>query len=275
MTRAFRFGVNMASATDRAEWIAKCRRSEELGYDVLLVPDHLGMAAPVPSLMLAAEVTSRMRLGTFVLNAGFWNPVLLSRDVAALAEYTSGRFELGLGAGYVRAEFEEAGLGWPSAGSRVDHLARVVGAAPDVPLLIGGNGDRVLRLAATSADVVAFAGLKAVPGDPPLAFLSAAELDSRVAYVRDLAGDREYESNLLIQAVLVTSDRSATAEQVRAQYNMDLSVTEMLELPALLVGEAKEIAAQLVEQRDRYGISYVVVLEPFMEAFAGVIELLK
>ncbi|TCO46528.1 LLM class flavin-dependent oxidoreductase [Actinocrispum wychmicini] len=85
MSRAFRFGLNMTAATDRTGWTAKCQRAEELGYDVVLVPDHLGMPAPFPSLVLAAEATHSVRLGTFVLNAGFYNPVLLARDVVAFA----------------------------------------------------------------------------------------------------------------------------------------------------------------------------------------------
>ncbi len=83
MPRPFRFGVNLLTPSPAADWRAKCRRAEELGYDVILVPDHLGMVAPFPALIAAAEATERPRLGTFVLNAGFWNPVLLAREVAA------------------------------------------------------------------------------------------------------------------------------------------------------------------------------------------------
>ena len=70
----FRFGVNLLTPAPAEEWRAKCRRAEELGYDVIQVPDHLGMVAPFPSLFPAAAVTERPRLGTAVLNAGFWNP---------------------------------------------------------------------------------------------------------------------------------------------------------------------------------------------------------
>jgi probable F420-dependent oxidoreductase len=278
MTRAFRFGVNMTSVGSRSEWTAKCQRAEELGYDVILVPDHLGMGAPFPSVMHAATVTSRPQLGTFVLNAGFFNPVLLARDVFAVSSFTEGRFELGLGAGYVRAEFEEAGLGWPSAGERVSHLERAVAKVMEkdweMPLLIGGNGDRVLRLAAQHAHTVAFAGLKAVPGEPPLAFLQPDELLERVEFVRAEAGDRSYESNLLVQGVVPTDDRAAKAAELREQYSMDLTVEQILELPALLLGTPEEIAEQIRAQRDRFGFTYYVVLEPSLEDFAPVMKLL-
>ena len=78
----------------------------DLGYDVLLVPDHLGTVAPFPALVAAAQATSRPRVGTFVLNAGFWNPVLLAREAATVDALTDGRLELGLGTGYVRDAHE-------------------------------------------------------------------------------------------------------------------------------------------------------------------------
>src|SRR3954466_952198 len=152
MSRSFRFGVNLVTPASAEEWRAKCRRAEELGYDVILVPDHLGMVAPFPALVAAATVTERPRLGTFVLNAGFWNPALLAREVATTDALTGGRLELGLGTGYVQAEHDTAGLPYGSPGERVDHLVRTVAelerllgspehqprpAQPRVPLLIG------------------------------------------------------------------------------------------------------------------------------------------
>ncbi|MFC0106591.1 TIGR03621 family F420-dependent LLM class oxidoreductase [Kibdelosporangium aridum] len=284
MTRAFRFGVNMTAVGDRAEWIAKSRRAEELGYDVILMPDHLSMAAPFPSLMLTAAVTTRPRLGTFVLNAGFWNPTLLARDAFAVNTYTDGRLELGLGAGYVREEFEEAGLGWPSAGERVTHLIDTVHKirtaaeklGQSLPIMVGGNGDRVLRLAAEQADIVAFAGLKAVPdATPPLEFLTADELDERVEFVQDAAGGRDYESNLLIQNVVVTEDRRGTVDALRQRFGLAESTDFLLEVPAVLAGTYEEIAEQLRAQRDRFGISYITVLEPGFEAFGPIIPMLR
>lgn len=126
MSRPFRFGVNLMASAPADEWSAKCRRAEELGYDVILVPDHLGMPAPFPALVAAARATERPRLGTFVLNAGLWNPALLAREVATTDALTGGRLELGLGTGYVRAEHDAAGLPFGSPGERVDHLRRTV-----------------------------------------------------------------------------------------------------------------------------------------------------
>ncbi|MFF3561145.1 TIGR03621 family F420-dependent LLM class oxidoreductase [Streptomyces sp. NPDC002574] len=292
MERRFRFGVNLLDPASGADWAAKCRRVEELGYDVLLVPDHLGRPAPFPSLVAAAHATRRLRLGTFVLNAAFWNPVLLAREVATTALLTDGRLELGLGAGYVREEFERAGLAYGTAKDRVDRLEHTVtalrrllaetgeGAAAPAPppLLLGGNGTRMLRLAARYADVVAFTGAEAEPGedDGALRLLPAAAMDARVAAARAAAAAHgtDPEFNILVQRVVLTDDRQAAAREIAAHLHHPPE-RELLELPTLLIGSPREIAAQLRRGRERFGFGYVTVLEPAMEDFAEVIAELR
>ncbi|MET8684385.1 LLM class F420-dependent oxidoreductase [Streptomyces sp. NPDC004732] len=291
MTRPFRFGVNMVTSAGGEEWAKKCRRAEELGYDVILVPDHLGAPAPFPALVAAAGATERPRVGTFVLNAGFWNPALLAREVATTDALTGGRLELGLGTGYVKPEHDAAGLPWGSPGERVDHLRRtmeeldkLLGSAehqpqplqkPRPPLLVGGNGDRMLRLTAEHADIAAFTGAKAVPGDTSgtLRHLTAEELDERVAVYHRFAADRAEpaELNLLIQLVEVTDDRRATARPL-LQHVPHLTEETALQLPILLIGTVRQMADQLRAQRERYGFSYITVLESSFEAFGAVIE---
>ncbi|MDX3581977.1 LLM class F420-dependent oxidoreductase [Streptomyces europaeiscabiei] len=290
MPRPFRFGVNLLSPTSAGEWRAKCRRAEQLGYDVILVPDHLGMPAPFPSLVAAAEATQRPRLGTFVLNAGFWNPTLLAREVATTDALTGGRLELGLGTGYVPAEHEKAGLPWGSPGERVDHLLRTVeeldrllgseeheprpAQRPRVPLLIGANGDRMLRITAEHADIAAFTGARTVAGGK-LEPLTADELDERVGRYREFAAGRKEpaELNLLIQIVELAEDRAA-AVRPWLGHLPNLSEEQALQLPLVLVGTLGEIVDQVLAQRERYGFSYLTVLEPNMEIFAKVVEAL-
>ncbi|WP_395572373.1 LLM class F420-dependent oxidoreductase [Streptomyces sp. BK79] len=294
MPRPYRFGVNLTTLAPAEEWSAKCRRAEELGYDVILVPDHLGMPAPFPALVAAARATSRPRLGTFVLNAGFWNPALLAREVATTDALTGGRLELGLGTGYLPAEHEAAGLPFRSPGERVDHLRRTVeelerllgdeehlprpAQRPRVPLLIGANGDRMLELTARHADIAAFTGGRTVPGSTtgqPVP-LTAEELDGRVARYRELAAGRAEpaELNLLLQMVAVTEDPEAAVRPL-LEYVPHLSVEEVLELPLFLAGPLERITARLRAQRERYGFTYLTVLEPYMEAFAPVMRALR
>ncbi|MHA7961054.1 LLM class F420-dependent oxidoreductase [Streptomyces sp. L500] len=291
MSRPFRFAVNMLSGGTSAEWREKCRRAEALGYDVILVPDHLGMPAPFPSLVAAAEVTERPRVGTFVLNAGFWNPALLAREVASTDQLTGGRLELGLGAGYVRAEHERAGLPFGSPRERVDHLERTVteltrlladpehcpaaAQSPRVPLLLGGNGNRVLRLAARHADIAAFTGAAAdATGETRL--ITPDALAERVAAYQGFAAGRTgpAELNYLVHLVMPGADRRAKVREHLANAP-GLTEDDLLAHPALLTGTVKDMAEQLRGHRERYGFTYFTVLEPALEDFAPVIEELR
>ncbi|WP_199546543.1 TIGR03621 family F420-dependent LLM class oxidoreductase [Streptomyces sp. N35] len=294
MSRPFRFGVNFLTPAPADEWRAKCRRAEELGYDVLLVADHLGMPAPFPALVAAAEATERPRLGTFVLNAGFWNPALLAREIATTDGLTGGRLEVGLGAGDVRAGHGAGGRAWGSPGARVDHLAHTVrelrrlyadealqgqlAQKDGPPLLIGGNGERVLRLAAEEAATVAFTGARSAPGAPgTLLALSAEEFGSRIARYEEFeraAGGPPAERNLLLQLVRLTEDR-AEAVAALTERSSHLTPAQVLALPILAVGTLDEVTRQLLEQREQFGCSYLTVLEPYMEAFAPVIRALR
>ncbi|MCC2277996.1 LLM class F420-dependent oxidoreductase [Streptomyces sp. ET3-23] len=290
MTRPFRFGVNMLDIGTGAAWREKCRKAEALGYDVVLVPDHLGMPAPFPALVAAAEVTQRPRLGTFVLNSGFWNPALLAREAATTDLLTGGRLELGLGAGYVQAEHDSAGLPFGSPRERVDHLERTLTEVPRllgdpehrpaavrsrVPMLVGGNGKRVLRIAAQHADIMAFTGGGAGPDGQPRP-LAPAALEESVNAFRAFEGDRAEpaELNFLVQIVAVGGDPRVKARELMG-YREELGVEDFLDHPSLLTGSVTEIADSLRAHRKRYGFSYFTILEPYLEAFARVIEELQ
>ncbi|MBK6011305.1 LLM class F420-dependent oxidoreductase [Streptomyces sp. MBT53] len=286
MPRPFRFGASLLTSAPADEWRTRCRRVEELDYDVILVPDHLGMVAPFPALVAAADATERPRVGTFVLNAGFWNPTLLAREVATTNDLTGGRLELGLGTGYIQAEHDTAGLPFGAPGERVDHLRRTVEelarlletTETRVPLLLGGNGDRMLRLTAEHADIAAFTGARLVPGDTEgkLVPVDSAEFGQRVARYREFAADRAEpaELNLLIQMVAVTDD-PASALRPLLERRPDLTLEQVLDLPVMLVGTLDHITAKLRALRDRHGFSYLTVLEPHMDAFAPVVEELR
>jgi probable F420-dependent oxidoreductase len=289
MTRPFRFGVNLLTPVAGDRWRAKCRTAETLGYDVILVPDHLGMPAPFPALIAAAEATERPRLGTFTLN-----PTLLAREVATTDQLTGGRLELGLGAGYAKAEHDTAGLPFGKPGERVSHLQHTVEELdrlhasdtfapqslqrPRPPLLIGGNGDRVLRLAAQHADIASFAGAVLAPGSSrgTLQLIDAEAMDERVAFFAEAAGPRsaEVERNILVQSVVVTDDRRAAAQAMRRHLPY-LTSEQILGAPTLLVGTQDEMAEILLARRERFGISYVCVQERDMATFAPVIGLLS
>ncbi|MTD52442.1 TIGR03621 family F420-dependent LLM class oxidoreductase [Amycolatopsis pithecellobii] len=282
--RDFRFGVNLLTPSSRAEWQARCRDAEDLGYDVIAVADHLGMPAPLPALVSAAEATTRPRLAVFALNSGFYNPVLLARDLAGTDALVDGRLEIALGTGYAKPEFDRAGIPWRSASERVGHLERTVLevgrllAAPEhrpspvrrPPMCVAGNGDRVLRIAAEHADIVAFSG--AAPGQRPgmLRFLGPDALAQRVDHVQQSARHRfdALELNLLVHAVALDGDRrSAIARLPR----FESGPSDPAQVPTVLSGPPAEIAETLHQHRERYGFSYFTVPEPAMRDFARVI----
>src|SRR3954454_6006804 len=188
--KPFRFGVSARSTGTHTTWGPRARQIEDLGYSTLLIPDHLlQIWPPLVPLMSAADATSTLRVGTFVLNNDFRHPVLLAREAAAIDVLTDGRLELGLGGGHMRSEYEEAGIPFDPAPVRFERLGESVAIlkgllageavtlegrhyqvkehrayprarqAPRPPVLIGGNGRRLLSLAAREADIVGFTGL--------------------------------------------------------------------------------------------------------------------
>ncbi|GAA4575755.1 TIGR03621 family F420-dependent LLM class oxidoreductase [Planotetraspora kaengkrachanensis] len=277
--RSFRFGVELLNAGSRSAWRGKVREAEDLGYDVLQVPDHLGTVAPFPALVAAADVTTGMRLGTYVLNAGVLSPAYLAREAADTYRLTDGRLELGLGAGYVPEEFAAVGLSFGTPGSRLRKLEEIVTGvrerlaaeadAPLPPIMLAGVGDRILTLAARTADIISFPiNVGFGEGTPEQA------LGARVRHVREAAGERfgEIELNLFVAGV---------GHQVA---DIDLSVItaatgmpaeQLAELPGVLVGPPQQIAETLLRYREEFGISYISVLEPHMKTFADVIALLR
>jgi probable F420-dependent oxidoreductase len=303
---AFRFSCNFFGVSSGDAFVDKCRRAEEYGYDAVLAPDHLGAPAPFPLLVAAAAATERLRVGTLVLNVPFWNPALLAREVATTDILTGGRLEVGLGAGHMKWEFDEAGIGWKPFSTRADQLATTItelerffttdfeplpeGAAPrpvqrrgfggsGPPLLVGGTGDRILRIAAAHADIVSVAGVYQLAGKPPGTFRlgTAVEAEERVRFARECAGQRadEIEWHLLVQMVVKTRDRRGTAAELVARLGADMTVDDALRTPFLLIGTVEEMAEQLRGTRQRYGFSYLTVHEPYMEAFAPVIQRLR
>ncbi|MEV7597318.1 TIGR03621 family F420-dependent LLM class oxidoreductase [Kitasatospora sp. NPDC089797] len=291
MIRPFRFGLGKLAVPDDAEqWQALSKEVESQGYDVLLVPDHLGRTAPFPPLVATAAATG-LRVGTLVLNSGFYHPPLLAREIATVDRLTGGRVEVGLGTGYVHAEFQALGLDPGTPKDRVDALERTVlelrrllgdpehvpaAVQAPVPLLIAGNGNRVLRLAAEHGDIVGFIGMRYDPtAFGGLRLIPRAELADRVAYFDRVVGERaaQVEKNLLLQAVIVTEDRDAAIRHVAAT-QLPVPLTELEQTPLLLIGTVPQIIDQVKELRDAFGFSYFTVMDVHQEAFAPVVEAL-
>ncbi len=273
MSSDIRFGVGIWGSASQSEFQQTARCFENLGFDVFNVADHLGGPAPFPMLAAAAQVTSRIRLGTYVLNAAFYRPALLARDAAAVDLLSDGRLDLGLGTGYVRAEFEAAELPFPSAGARVAHLEHVTkhlkANHPAMPVMVAGNGDRVLTVAARYADTIGLTGADLGRDvDDPLA--------ERVAFVREAAGERFGSIELDLAITACPSDDSGRPDlSIARRYSPHLSDEQLIKLPGTLAGTARDVADKIRLLNATYGVNSLTVQQRHAAFISSVIAELR
>ena len=297
--RRFRFAVTATRAGSAAEWAAKAREIEELGYEVLLVTDHLSpQLAPMPALMAAATATSRLRVGSFVFANDYRNPVMLAKEAATVDLLSGGRLEFGLGAGWSTPDYEMLGIAYDPPGVRVarmtealrlikrcwaeeavDHSgahytvrgARVLPKPvqrPGPPVMIGGGGPVMLRLAAREADIVALAPQVDHEGKPLIADLTLGASARKVEALRRSAGERfeRFELNVIVFDAGVSDDPSSALEALATR--LKSAATSVIESPYFLFGSLMKLRSQLLERRERLGITYYAVPERVMADFA-------
>jgi probable F420-dependent oxidoreductase len=308
-TRPFRFGAQASGIGGRNEWTELARQVETLGYSTLTMPDHFGeQLAPVPALQCAADATSTLRLGTLVCDNDYKHPVVLAKELATMDVLSEGRVEIGLGAGWLASDYEHAGLDYDPPGVRVSRLiegfAVITGAlgrdpfsfagehyvidnyngTPKPvqslpPVLIGGGSPRVLGFAARNADIIGI-NTSLAGGSinaETVASAMASSVDSKVEIVQSAAkeADRlaDIELNLLTFSVSVTDDAGPVLATF-AEFG-DTTIDEVDASPFVLVGSISKIIEDLISYRERWGISYIVVHQPEIEAFAPVVAALS
>jgi probable F420-dependent oxidoreductase len=303
MTHPFRFGLQITQPAAGLSWGETARKLEDTGWASLQMPDHFeDQLAVGPALAAAAEATSTLRLGALVFGNDYRHPVLLAKEMATLDVLSEGRMELGLGAGWMRTDYEAAGMSYDRPGQRIERMIEsltiIRGLFEDKPVdfvgehytitglnglpkpiqspppvLIGGGGKRMLSIAAREADIVGVtANLKAGEvGPDALADVTPEKFDEKVSWVREAAGDRmaDIELNVLVMNVQVTDDRAGARDGMGALFGMGSDVVAAT--PILLLGSAGEIADDLRERRERWGFSYITVQADAMEAMAPVV----
>ena len=289
MSHPFRFGVVAAYAPSHTAWITTARRAEELGYATLLMPDraNIGGLAPLTALAVAAEATTRLRIGSYVFCNEYRHPVLLAREAATLDLLSEGRFELGLGAGVGPTEFQQMGIPFANAGTRLGHLEETLQLMkrlfteevvnfsgkyytmtemkgyprpiqkPHMPILVAGAGERMLKLAGREADIVAIGSRITGQGMDP----ADATLEQKIAWVKEAAGKRfaDMELSQTIYDMMITDSGAALASQGGGP-----------PIPKRALS-TEQAVAHLLEQRERYGFSYLQVYTGQMENFAPVV----
>lgn len=302
----FRFGVSAVRAASAGEWTGLARRAEELGYATLLMPDHLGaQLAPIAALAMAAGATSRLHIGSFVFANDYRHPLMLAREAATLDLLSGGRFELGIGAGWSTGDYRRLGLTYDPPPRRVDRLAEAVpllkrllagelvdhagpaypmsGASvgvplaqrPRLPLMIGGGGPRMLRLAAREADIVALQPQMDPRGRPIVRQGTEGATEQKVALLRRAAGDRfeDLELNVIVaDAGLIGGGRPAVESLVTTTKAV---ATSLIGTPYVLYGTLASLREQLLRRRERLGISYYAIPRRAMEAMAPLVAALS
>jgi probable F420-dependent oxidoreductase len=310
---ALRFGVVCESVRQGRAWLDFARQVEDSGIDVLLLRDHFSAGpfgqqlAPFSGLATAASATTRLRLGTLVLSNDFRHPAIVAHEAASLHLISGGRFELGIGAGWYKPEYDAAGIAFGSAGQRLarldaslsiirglldgtpvrhaDDAYQIDGLDLDVlpmpragspRLLVGAGGPRMLRLAARHADIV---GILPAPirdstdSDDPRDRLPAA-FDAKLAVLREAAGERfgDLEINA-IATIVVTDKRRADTEDLIARRGWTGIDTEQVwQMPTVFIGSAEQIRTDLQARRERFGLSYLVAGQDSQPALAEVIS---
>src|SRR4051794_17745941 len=304
MTKQFRFGVQISNTESASAWRDKARKLEDLGYSTLFMPDHFGdELAPLPAIAMAAAHTTTLKIGALVFDNDYKHPAILAKEAATIDFLSDGRLEFGLGAGWMKTDYDMLGLPYDPPAVRVDRFEEALHVIKQCytgeqftykgehyrvtdytsnpkpvqpggpPLLIGGGGKRVLTLAAREADIVGInPNLRAgAIGTDSVLDSMREQTDKKGAGVREAAGARidEIEIQMRFFNTSVRPNRMGPAEQRAPAFGV--SPGEALESAAACVGTVEEIIDQLHRRREEWGVSYVVVGGDNIDEFAPVV----
>lgn len=273
-----------------------------MGYSTLFVPDHFDRQwGPLVALSVAAEATTTLKVGSLVLANDYRHPLILAKELATLAMCAPGRLEVGLGAGWLTADYDMAGIELDRPGLRIGrlgesveimrrlwsgerfsfdgshyHIKDAVGApVPDVPpaVTIGGGGRRILGMAARNADIVGVnASLGAGKVDAQAVASALPErFDERVAWITEAAPDRkgQVELQCLTHIAHVGNNGDDLVASLAPSFGISPDVAS--QIPLVLVGTVEQVCEAVLARRERWGFNYFVVHDHEAEAFAPVV----
>ncbi|TMC68757.1 MAG: TIGR03621 family F420-dependent LLM class oxidoreductase [Chloroflexi bacterium] len=302
--RPFRFAVMAERGRTAEHWRDAASRAEALGYDTLLMPDHItAQLAPVAALAAAAAATTTLRIGSFVFDNDYRNPVMLAKEATTLDLLSGGRLEFGLGAGWDTRDYRQLGIPYDSPKVRVDRMEealtlikrlwtedkvtheathyRVRDATvlprptqrPHPPVMIGGGGPRMLRIAGREAQIVALAPAVNRSGGPKLATVTTASAAKRIALLRRAPRFADLELNVIVFDAGVTDTARSIVAGLAARIRSGL--TTIVETPFFMYGSRASLIEDLIARRERLGISYIALPGGQMRAFAPVVAALR
>jgi probable F420-dependent oxidoreductase len=287
-------------------WRDAVRRIEALGFDTVSISDHFTrgwVMEPTAAMLAATEATERLRVLSLVLGNDYRHPVLLHKTAATMDVLSEGRVELGLGAGWLRSDYDAAGLPYDEPRVRLERLEESVrvlkglfgpepltfhGAhyriteldglpkpvqTPHPPVLVGGGGKRVLGIAAREANIVGVhCNLRRGELDESAAAdLAAERVAEKVGWVRAAAGERfdRIELAALLWRAVITDDIEGAVAAVASARN--LAPEQVRASPYFVFGPVSKVSEDLLALRERFGVSYVSVFPQDAEAFAPVV----
>jgi len=302
-TRPMRFATQSGSAPSGQEWIDRAKRLEALGYDTIAMPDHMigGAWAAMPTLAVAATVTRKLRVGTLVVDNDFRNPTVFARECATLDVLTNGRFELGIGAGWLDRDYQSTGIPFDRGRVRVARLAEAVTLMkrlfteekvtfageyyrvekaecrpkpvqqPYPPILIAGGGPEILALAGREANIVAIVapGITGSGKVPPENF-TLDTMREQIGLVRDAAGVRfgEIELSMFLDCIL-TDDREKIIADMAEKAKVEPDAVRNSAYRG--IGTLREIRDHIVHLRDAIGITYFCLRGPDVERLGHIV----
>lgn len=312
--RPFRFGIVNESFGSPAIVRDRALAAEAAGYDTFLIRDHLApdyfgpQYAPLVTLGWLAAQTTTLRLGTLVIDNDFRHPAILAKEIASLDQLSGGRIELGIGAGWLKTDYSSTGIPYDENRVRIDRLEEslpilrsllrdepatfagshyhvqehITSPAPvqpgGPPILIGAGKPRMLRLAGKHADTVGLQTTSVSSGfvEDDVDARQTQAVRDRIAMIRQGAGDRFAEIELqIVPEIAPAPSIAAGAETVISRHDWPgVDIDRVLDMPAILVGPVSAMVEQLEERRASLGISYCVVADSSLEAFAPVVKAL-
>ena len=299
--RPFRFCAGMFTGTGSADVSERARQIEAMGYSTIWVPDHFGdQLAPAPMQVAIALATSTLRVGATVYANDYRHPAVLAKETASIDVISDGRVEVGIGAGWMRAEYERFGFPFDPAGTRVERMQEGLAILrglwsdgpfsfsgchytvteaegwpkpvqrPHPPVYIGASGPRMLRYAAREANIIGILAQATPEGFHDTRRDTEALVEQKVGWVRDAAGDRfdQIELNMLFWEVHITDDPVTVAEEITRRRIFPTTIEQILGSPYYLIGTEACITERLYELRERFGFSYFSVFPPDADTLA-------
>jgi len=288
-----RFATQLNTAASRDALVARAQEAEARGFSAITVADHFrpGELAPLVAMTAMADATTSIHIGSNVLGNDYRHPVVLARELATLDLLSEGRLQVGIGAGWLRSDYDTWGVPMDPPAVRIARLAESIavlkalwsggpcrfrgdhyavdapaGVAPSQqrphpPLLVGAGGRRLLELAAREADVIGITFNQRHGAPDARAIIADAGNadedvhDHRIAWIRAAAGARFDSIELAVFAtVRVTADREAAIEAMAAANGV--SAAWVAAAPQFSFGSIDEIADDMLATRERYGITY-------------------